>query len=638
MSDLGPLVRRLYDDLLPQWEEYTQTLPGVAPLVRAATEGLPQELRLAFYNIALALEQDEPCFCELGPPEATQQYLKVLKLKAKHLADPVRCTASFYRTLHSLFTTLTPKGLSEGAALFHMPLWATVEDIGLTIERMFHVLREPQREGRSLFLIPIYVYEENVCQAAGVTWGTVEFDKVPGPSKSKLSPRAIVDTYLRHTPFHEIFQIQVPVPLGERSAHHLIIGGAGSGKTSMMEKLLLHDFTDETRPGVVLIDPHTDLVNRIVNADLGLDDRIIYVNYRDIDHPPQINIFAPNTRMQQYDRAMKEQVSAGVIETFEYLFTGLFNLALTGRQATLFRYLARLMLTFPETMGRPATIRDMLDLTDEKKIGIYQKAIAALPDVQREFFERDYIPAFKDTRQQIRGRLQALLDSPTLDRLLSSSETKIDLFAELNRGSIILVDTAAGFLGSDGAAVVGRLWISLIFQAVLERQAIPEGKRRPTYLYIDEALTFAFDEKMASLLRETRKYGCGAILASQELPQNATVRSALSANTAIKMVCRPSSSDAGALAPDMRTTKEFILAQPQLQFATYAATLPSAVPIQIKPGTFANLPKRDPAAFIERNRARVSGQYQQMPTVYAQAAEEGTPYEPPEDDEMSRKW
>lgn len=260
-------------------------------------------------------------------------------------------------------------------------------------------------------------------------------------------------------------------------------------------------------------------------------------------------------------------MTAGVIQTFDYLFSGLIGADLTAKQGVFFRYVARLMLALPETMGRNATILDMLKLMSDP--GRYAEAIASLPDIPREFFLNDFqSKTFQQTKEQIRYRLQAILENPTMARLFTSPETKVDLFTEMNRGAIILVDTAKDYLkgASDN---FGRIFISLVLQAVLERSVIRADERKPTFVYIDEAASY-FDSNIDDLLTEARKYKCGMVLAHQYLDQASSgLKASLAANTGIKLASGLSAGDARSMAPEMRTTADFILDQPRLQFAAH---------------------------------------------------------------------
>ena len=333
-------------------------------------------------------------------------------------------------------------------------------------------------------------------------------------------------------------------------------------------------------------------------------------------------------------------MTAGVIETFDYLFTGLLGADLTARQSVLFRYIARLMLAIPETMGRNATILDMMHLMDDAEP--YREAIQSLSDIPRSFFVRDFpTKTFDQTKEQIRYRLQAIIENPTLARLFTSPSTKIDLFDELNRGSVILVDTARDFL-KGSSSHFGRIFIALTLQAVLERAAIPEERRRPAFLFVDEAADY-FDNNIDDLLTETRKYKLGCCFAHQYLEQcTPSLKASLAANTAIKLAAGVSTSDARSLAPDMRTTQDFILAQPKLHFACHIRNVtPQAVSIPIEYGRLEKEPRLSDDEYEdmrERNREEVSlgpSQPEPPPPAPEPPPPEAAPEPPPTSPERS---
>ena len=103
----------------------------------------------------------------------------------------------------------------------------------------------------------------------------------------------------------------------------------------------------------------------------------------------------------------------------------------------------------------------------------------------------------------------------------------------------------------------------------------------------------------------------GCVFAHQFMDQcTQSLQSSLAANTAIKLASRVSTGDARALAPDMRTTPEFILSQPKLQFACYIRDVTShAISVPVEAGKLERQPKMTDEAydlFREQNRKRVS--------------------------------
>ena len=88
----------------------------------------------------------------------------------------------------------------------------------------------------------------------------------------------------------------------------------------------------------------------------------------------------------------------------------------------------------------------------------------------------------------------------------------------MNRGSVILINTAKDLLKQEGCEILGQFFIALISQAVQERASIPEDRRLPTFVYIDEAQDY-FDESIEHLLNQARKYKVGLTIAHKNLDQ-----------------------------------------------------------------------------------------------------------------------
>ena len=500
---------------------------------------------------------------------------------------------------------------------FTIPLIYTLPEPKPFMDRLIGELYQRKYIDAGLFVEVSRTIHMNLCAASGIA-DPYESDKpLRKPSDNDAPLHEIVEIYFKGTPYYDLFVSPVPLRFTheERFSHMHVLGGSGSGKTMLLQNLILNELQSEDPPSLVIVDSQGDLIDKLSRLALfdpdggRLANRLVLISPKDIEYPPQLNIFDVNQeRLGQYNEAMKEQVTAGVIQTFDYLFAGLLGADLTAKQGVFFRFVARLMLALPETLGRNATILDMIALMDDP--ASYKKAIETLPPIQRNFFERDFASkTFAQTKEQIRYRLNAILENPTLARLFTAPQTKIDLFTELNRGSIILVDTAKDFL-KGASAHFGRIFISLVLQAILERAVIPEHRRRPTFLIVDEAANY-FDANIDDFLTEARKYKCGCVFAHQFLDQaTSSLRASLAANTAIKMAGGTSTGDAKWIASDMRTTADFILSQPRLTFACHIkGVTPGAVSIPIPVGHLEAEPRLSPEAYgrlREFNRNRVS--------------------------------
>ena len=536
---------------------------------------------------------------------------------------------------------------------FTIPLVFALPEPRDFLDRLIGELWQQKYTAAGLFAELTQRIQMNLCAVSGITNPCDPEKPYLFPSDNAAPLDELVEAYFKGTPFSDFFLSPIPLRFTyeERFNHMHVVGGSGAGKTTLLQNLILSDLVADDPPSLVIVDSQGDLISKLSHLEVfhpeygPLADRLILISPKDTRHSPALNIFDVNrARFEGYDEAKKEQVTAGVIQTFDYLFAGLLGADLTAKQGVFFRFVARLMLSLPETLGRTATILDMIALMDDP--APYRNAIEALPPIQRNFFERDFAgKTFVQTKEQIRYRLNAILENPTLARLFTSPKTKIDLFTVLNEGGIVLVDTAKDFL-KGASAHLGRIFISLTLQAILERAVIPEQKRRPTFLIVDEAASY-FDSNIDDFLTEARKYKCGCVFAHQFLDQaSSSLRASLAANTAIKMAGGVSMSDARSLASDMRTSSDFILNQPRLHFAAHIrGVTPSAVSIPILLGILEDAPRMSDDAYellLKLNRKKVSledGEVHPKPNHPPEhSGNDGMPLATPEPDTAPKEW
>ena len=609
-------TRELYARLKPRHDAFPHDTRSIG---RRVYERFDHHAPKVTHAIACALYDllsPERYIFELPPPELDRmsmeefvEYRNLLLHKEYFLANQSRLLELLVDALTEAFEAILDNlpAMAEPTP-FTIPLAYALPDPSLLYERVLAPFMNEELVNAGLLRDASNSLIKNLYAANG---------RAPQDSTKPLKAARdfnlpldrYVDTFFAGTPFYDLLEAPVPLKLTheDRFSHMHVLAGSGHGKTTLIENLIRHDIASEDPPSIVLIDPHSDLVRKLMASDLGIEERVLLLDPRDTKHPLAINPFAVNReRFATYDETTREQVTAGVIQTLTYLWNGLTNLTLTGKQEVFARYVIRLLLTLPEVRGENATILDMLKLMSDPSQ--YQDVIDQLPDIPREFFRTDFqMKTFDGTKEQVRYRIQAIIENPTLARLFTSPETKVDFHQELNRGAVILVDSAKDFL-KDGSAIFTKLIISLILQAVYERAAIPERERKPTFIFIDEAAS-AFSQNVDDLLSEARKYKTGLILSHQYLDQaTGSLRSSLAANTGIKFAGGLSAGDARSMAPEMRTSPDYILEQPKLQFAAHIRNVtPSAVAIPVSPVVSSRqLSADDHALLIEQNRARVS--------------------------------
>lgn len=443
---------------------------------------------------------------------------------------------------------------------------------------------------------------------------------IPSRLKGK-APSALAEAYFQGTPFAELLELPVPfrVPDEMRFEHCHIIGGTGHGKTQLLQRMIHDDLVAAQKDGrsVVVIDSQGDLINKLLRLELfspevpgSLADRLVLIDPADIECPAALNLFdAHLDRTEGYPAVDRERVLNGVVELYETFFTSMLGAELTQKQGVIFRYLARIMITIPG-----ATIHTLMQIMEDGTP--WKPTMAKLQGSAKHFFETEFFaPSFAATKKQILRRLWGVLSTPAFERMFAQKENKLDLYAAMNEGKIILVSTAKDLLKQDGSALLGRFFIAMIAQAALERSVIPAAERTPTFIYVDEAQEY-FGDDVETILTQARKYRVGLTLAHQTLDQlSPRLRSALHANTSFKCAGGVSAKDARAIADELHTTADFIESmhrrRDRTEFAAWLkGMVPSAVRLTTPLGYLERQRTSTDEAFdelVDRNRARYCG-------------------------------
>ena len=400
--------------------------------------------------------------------------------------------------------------------------------------------------------------------------------KAPHPTDDKRAPREVLQTYLSNWPLRQMLygRVAYRIPAEARFEHMHVLGGTGHGKTQLLQRFIREDLHDiyfgaryrevgsEEGPSpksLVVMDGQGDLIRNVArreycSPDGPLRDHVILIDPTDVDFPLALNMFDLDMdelgRMNPVDR---EMVYNGTIELYVYLFGALLEAELTQKQDVLFRYIARLMLAIPE-----ATLETLRDVIENGEA--YQPYIDKLDYSATEFFRTQYFSKeFDETKKQLLRRLWGVLSNSALANMFNAPINKIDLFEEMQRGSVILINTAKDYLKTDGSRIFGRFWVAMLAQAALRRAALSPYQRVDTHVYIDEAHE-VIDDKVEEILNQARKYRIGLTLAHQNRKQlSPGARATLASSTSIKMVGGVSEEDARSYAGELRSDAETIM-------------------------------------------------------------------------------
>jgi hypothetical protein len=334
---------------------------------------------------------------------------------------------------------------------------------------------------------------------------------------------------------------------------------------------------------VIVLDSQGDLIRNISNLKLfapgePLHERVVIIDPTDVEYPVSLNLFDVGLeRLDQYSQLDRERLTNSILELYDFVLGSLLSAEMTQKQNVIFRYVTRLMLHIPDATIH--TLRELMEPNSEVKFAVH---IDKLSGTARNFFETEFPSReFVQTRRQVLRRLWGILENQSFERMFSHPRSKLDLFAEMNAGKVILINTAKDLLKEQGTEIFGRFFIALIAQAAQERATLAEGERMPTFVYIDEAADY-FDRNIGLILSQARKFNVGMVLAHQYLGQlDPKLQEAFAANTSIKFAGGVSARDARTLAPMLYCEPGLIEAQPKGSFAAYVRDVTkSALPLK----------------------------------------------------------
>jgi hypothetical protein len=166
---------------------------------------------------------------------------------------------------------------------------------------------------------------------------------------------------------------------------------------------------------------------------------------------------------------------------------------------------------------------------------------ALSPAAQREFVA----PAM--------SRITTLLARPALRAVLNQPAPKLDIARLLRERKWLLVSLAPGTLGEASAHLFGAITTYLVWAAIESRVAIPQGQRRPVFLYFDELQSIsALPIGLERFFERTRGLGCGVVVATQaleRLPEK--TRASLTGNAATVLTFRAGHTEANHIAREL---------------------------------------------------------------------------------------
>lgn len=349
------------------------------------------------------------------------------------------------------------------------------------------------------------------------TRNTKTEDLVKTHSKQLPAPLALKKVSQLDSIFANNLYGGTSTPIGltkeERRRHIYILGATGTGKSTLLLSMITQDI--KNRKGICVIDPHGDLIEKILPSipKERLQD-VIYFNPDDIGYPIGINLLELSEGLSEEDSLReKEFITESIISLFhkiyadkysgprmEYILRNTIYTAYTVPNRTLFTVYKLLINTpFRKSVTNNLTDENLKDFWkyEFSKAGDYQKVKMISP---------------------ITNKIGRFLFSPTAKRILEQEKSTINFDEIMDSGKILLCNLSKGRIGEDNSEVFGIVIMAKIQLAALKRARVDQENRKDYYLYVDEFQNFA-TPAFAQILSEARKYRLNAILAHQTTSQ-----------------------------------------------------------------------------------------------------------------------
>jgi type IV secretory pathway TraG/TraD family ATPase VirD4 len=320
-----------------------------------------------------------------------------------------------------------------------------------------------------------------------------------------------------------------------RRGHMYIIGKTGTGKTTLIENMAISDI--KTGNGLALIDPHGDLAEDLFNhiPKKRIKD-VIYFNPGDLEYPIAFN---PLERVP-YD--YHHLIVSNIISVFKKIWSEFWGPRLEHilRHSlfTLLEYPGSTLLDIPKLLTNKEFRKEVLEHITHQQV----------KDFWHYEFEKYSVWLKSEAISPILNKMGQFLTSLPLRNIVGQKENTINLRNIMDEGKILVVNLAKGKIGEENCSLLGAMIITKIQLAAMTRTDIPETKRRPFYLYVDEIHNF-ITLSFADILSEARKYGLNLILAHQYIEQlDEKIRAAIFGNVGTLISFRVGAEDAKYLA------------------------------------------------------------------------------------------
>jgi len=351
------------------------------------------------------------------------------------------------------------------------------------------------------------------------------------------------------------------IPPEARRKHVAIFGATGAGKSTLLRNMIAWDIAAGL--GVTVVDPHGQLIDEILDNHIPRQrtNDVIHCNPKDQTRAFALNMLE-STRPDQ-----RGLVVANAISVFRTLWADSWG----PRLEDILRNSLHALVEQPAPVSLLAVPKLLTD-KPYRTTALSNVTNPAVLDFFRSTFER-WQPGFREEAiSPVLNKIRAFLTDPLLRAVIGQTRSSFEFRWMMDRSKILLCDLSKGAIGPDNAQLLGSLVVIKEKLAALSRHDVPEAKRVPHVLYVEEAQNFVAD--FESILQETRKYNLTLVLATQGIEQlSREAASAIFGNCATLISYRVGATDAARLTEEFATIVPASSLQDLPDFKAYVRTL-----------------------------------------------------------------
>jgi hypothetical protein len=299
----------------------------------------------------------------------------------------------------------------------------------------------------------------------------------------------------------------------------MLVGGQGTGKTSVMCRGIAADVTDPNC-AVIVLDGKSDLALKalsVIPEELDNGRRVHYLDFAD----PEIGI-DPFTA-----DADRDAVADAIVEAFKEVHEE------GSIQASSDRYLRQAAIAcmgWVEKTGQErATLWDMWTILLPSAEDFRREVVRAIgTDTELAAPAMFFGEQLPDQLHAARGQFVPRLDSPVNKLQKLTGQPKLDAILRhplslsvdevIRNRDVLVVSGAVGSFGEGSARVLLQFILHMVHRALIRQQELPEAERARVALKVDEA-HLLFSPTFARMLAMDRSAGLECVAAWQALGQ-----------------------------------------------------------------------------------------------------------------------